>query len=381
MNSIVKLKKKSSLCFNKQIINEFCLKIVFLSMISKLKIIDASTVLAGPSVATFFAELGAEVIKVENPKSLDVTRTWKLKSEDELSDVSAYFSSVNYKKSYLKLNLKQDIDKSKFIDLIRNADILITNFKKGDAVKFGLEDNYLFQLNPKLIHGKISGFGLDSDRVAYDLILQAETGFMSMNGTDSSGPVKMPVALIDVLAAHQLKEGILLALLNRIETGVGKAVHVSLYNAAVCSLMNQASNYLMEHKIPQRIGSLHPNIAPYGEIFETNDKKLVTFAIGSDGHFVKLCHFLGLEYLPDDVKFTSNQKRVENRRELENILSNEILKFNSKEILDWSLEYYVPYGIIKDLADVFSESNAQKMIRIEEIEGKETKRLTSIAFD
>lgn len=349
-------------------------------MISKLKIIDISTILAGPSVATFFAELGAEVLKIENPLQPDVTRTWKLSSEDEFSDVSAYFSSVNYKKKYKKLNLKEADGRERLLNEIKTADILVSNFKRGDSEKFGLQDEVLLEINPRLIHGKISGFGENSNRVAYDLILQAETGFMSMNGTMDSGPLKMPVALIDVLAAHQLKEGILLALLERMETNCGKVVQVSLYDAAVCSLVNQASNYLMENKIPQRIGSLHPNIAPYGEIFKTADGQLLTFAIGSDGHFIRLCHYLGIEYLPDDDRFITNQKRVENRRELERILQKEIEKIDADEILDWSKEYLVPCGKIKNLQEVFDDERTKTFIREEIIDGKLTKRVSNIAF-
>lgn len=345
-----------------------------------LRVIDISTVLAGPSVATFFAELGASVTKIENPRNLDVTRSWKLSSEDENSSISAYFASVNYKKEYLKLNLKNADDRDKFLNLIKKADILISNFKKGDSEKLNIKDELLFELNPKLIHGKINGFGADSDRVAYDLILQAESGFMSMNGTTESGPVKMPVALIDVLAGHQLKEAILLALLERTTTNKGKSIEVSLYDTAICSLANQASNYLMEGKIPKRIGSLHPNIAPYGEIFETSDKKLITFAIGSDVHFVKLCHFLGLEYLPNEEEFSTNQNRVENRKKLAQLIQDEVEKIEAHSILEWMHEYHVPCGKIKDLAEVFEDKNTKKLIREEEIDGKLTKRITSIAF-
>lgn len=349
-------------------------------MFSDLKVIDISTVLAGPSVGTFFAELGASVIKIEHPIVPDVTRTWKLTSEDKLSDVSAYFSSVNFGKKYLQLNLKLEADRLRFLELIKDADILISNFKKGDTEKFNLTDNLLFELNPKLIHGKINGFGKESDRVAYDLILQAETGFMSMNGTKDSGPIKMPVALIDVLAAHHLKEGILIALLERAKTNQGKSVSVSLYDAAVCSLINQASNYLMEGKIPQRIGSLHPNIAPYGELFETQEGDLITFAIGSDGHFVRLCHFLGLEYLPDEEQFSTNQNRVKNRIALAELIQEQVREMETQAILDWGLEFHVPCGKVKDLQEVFSEAKTKDFIREELIDGQLTKRVTSIAF-
>ena len=353
---------------------------VILNMFDSLKVIDLSTVLAGPSVATFFAELGAEVLKIENTSIPDVTRSWKLPTEDKNSTVSAYFSSINYKKKYIQLNLKDKADYQTFLTLIMNADILISNFKKGDEAKLNIEDATLRGINPKLIIGKINGFGTKSDRVAYDLILQAETGFMSMNGTNESGPVKMPVAFIDVLAGHQLKEGLLLALLQREKTGIAKSVTVSLYDAAVCSLVNQASNYLMGNQIPQRIGSLHPNIAPYGEIFTTKEGDLITFAIGNDVHFMKLCSFLNLSETPTDIRFVTNALRVKNRTELQNILQEKINAFPTEVILYKMLAENVPAGKIKNLEEVFSNADAQNLVREELIEGINTKRVTSIAF-
>lgn len=347
---------------------------------SELKIIDLSTVLAGPSVGTFFAELGAEVIKIESPHFPDVTRSWKLPNEEAESEVSAYFSSVNYRKKYHQLDFTNSAHLEQLMELLATADILLTNFKKSSEEKFGLSAEILLEKFPKLIIGKITGFGDDSDRIAYDLILQAETGFMSMNGTPDSGPVKMPVALIDVLAAHQLKEGILVALLDRITTNKGRKVSVSLYDAAISSLANQASNYLMEKQVPKRIGSLHPNIAPYGEIFKTKDEILVTFAIGSDLHFQKFTTLLNLSSYINDKRFISNQNRVKNRVELANILQNEISKGNANEILEHCHKNYIPAARIKDLSEVFQENEAQKLIREEEISGRSTKRVTSIAF-
>lgn len=349
-------------------------------MLNELKIIDASSVLAGPSVATFFAELGAQVTKIEHPKNADVTRSWKLPSEDESSEVSAYFSSINYKKKYIKLDLKQVDDRNTFLQLIEKADILITNFKKDDVDKFGITDEVLFNINQRLIHGKINGYGSESDRVAYDLILQAESGFMSMNGTSESGPVKMPVALIDVLAAHHLKEGILLALYERELSGKGKAISVSLYDAALSSLVNQASNYLMTGKVPQRIGSLHPNIAPYGEIFETKDKAFITFAIGSDAHFEKLCTELDLNELSNITEFSSNQNRVKNRQRLAEIIGQKVKLMDAKPLLDKLNTLNVPAGKIKSLDEVFNDKTAQDLIRTEAIEGITTKRVTSVVF-
>ena len=194
--------------------------------------------------------------------------------------------------------MKNDFNQLKI--LLEDADILLSNFKKGDAEKFGLTWEKLHRAFPGLIHGKISGFGSDSDRVAYDLILQAESGFMAMNGQADGPPTKMPVALIDVLAGHHLKEGVLLALLHKKADNIGVEFEVSLYDAAITSLLNQATNYLMGNVIPTRIGSLHPNIAPYGEIFKTKDGCEITFAIGSNRHFEGLCKMLDLQYLIND---------------------------------------------------------------------------------
>lgn len=348
-------------------------------MLDNIKVVDLSTVLAGPSVGTFLAELGADVIKIEHPNHPDVTRSWKLPQEDNDSQ-SAYYSSINYKKSNLQLDLKNEKHHLEFLAIISNADILITNFKKGDDVKLNITDSVLKKTNSRLIIAKINGYGTESDRVAYDLILQAESGFMSINGTPESGPVKMPVALIDVLAAHHLKEGILFSLYQREKTGKGSSISVSLYDAAVSSLVNQASNYLMTGHIPQRIGSLHPNIAPYGELFTTKDRETITFAIGSNLHFSKLCQALKLDDLIDDARFKNNQDRVINRSALANFIQNKVSTFKSTEILEIFLGQNVPVGKVKNLKKVFEEESAKKLIREEKVDGKTTKRITSVIF-
>ena len=349
-------------------------------MLKGLKVIDLSTVLAGPSVGTFLAELGADVLKIEHPEHPDVTRSWKLPKEKTGNSQSAYFSSINYKKTQAKLNLRDDDDHKEFIKLISSTDILISNFKKGDDVKLNITDSYLLGINPRLIIGKINGYGTSSDRVAYDLILQAESGFMSMNGTQESGPVKMPVALIDVLAAHHLKEGVLLALYQREKTGKGQSVSVSLYDAAISSLVNQASNYLMAGHVPKRIGSLHPNIAPYGELFITKDGATITFAIGSNTHFSKLCQSIGLGSLIEDTRFNDNQSRVMNREKLALLIQDKVGTFDSIVILNLLQSQNVPAGKVKRLDEVFNDESAKSLIREEDVNGIKTKRITSIAF-
>lgn len=345
-----------------------------------LVVIDVSTVLAGPSVATFFAELGAQVVKIENPKIPDVTRSWKLANESQSSSISSYFSSINYKKKYLQIDLKSEEGLTQFYNLVSDADILISNFKFGDEEKLKITEKQIYSINPSLIWGKINGFGAENDRVAYDLILQAETGFMSMNGTKESGPVKMPVALIDILAAHQLKEAILIALYHRKLTNEGKSVSVSLYDAAITSLANQASNYLMSGHIPERIGSLHPNIAPYGEIFETKDKEKITFAIGSQVHFEKLCGIIGYNDLITNSLYKSNAERVKNRQTLYQEMNTRICQLNSNDIIQNCHVNHIPVAKINSLDKVFSKQEAIDLVRSETIDSIDTKRVTQIAF-
>lgn len=347
-----------------------------------LKILELATVLAGPAVGMFFAELGAKVLKIESPEHPDVTRSWKLPSEDKESSVSAYFSSVNYQKHYRFLDFKTESDYRALLDEVKTADLVLMNFKHGDQEKLRITDDRLREENPTLIIGKITGFGSNSDRVAYDLVLQAETGIMSMNGTPQSGPVKMPIALIDVLAAHQLKEGLLIELLNRERTKnySGKTVTVSLYDAAVTSLVNQASNYLMAGYIPRRIGSLHPNIAPYGELFETADGRTITFAIGSNKHFRRLCDFLNIPELAEQDAYATTQNRVKNRTALAEVLAPLIRTHSADKLLAEMIERGVPCGEIKDLAGVFKTKQAQELIREEKIDGVLTRRVSGIAF-
>jgi crotonobetainyl-CoA:carnitine CoA-transferase CaiB-like acyl-CoA transferase len=347
------------------------------TLFHNLKIIDLSTVLAGPSVGTFFAELGARVIKIEHPIHGDVTNTWRLATENPLAP-SAYYSSVNYGKELLKLDFQKAQDYARFLEELSDTDVVLMNFKKGDDTKLKLDPKTLWNHQPKLIIGKITGFGSENDRIAYDLILQAETGFMSMNGTPESGPTKMPVALIDVLAAHQLKEGLLLALLQK--ENKGQLVSVSLYDAAVSSLANQASNYLMAQHVAQPIGSLHPNIAPYGEIFKTLDQKDITFAIGSHAHFEKLCQVLNLSTVLENPLYKENQLRVKNRFLLAKEIQNAVQERAAEELFNALVAIGVPVAIIKNMAEVFNDSAAQALVRAEATQGQITKRVTQLAF-
>lgn len=346
-----------------------------------LLVLDLSSVLAGPSVGSFFAELGARVIKWENLKTHgDVTRSWRLASEDKSTPVSAYYASVNYLKETELVDLQDPHVQNRLRGLLKEADILIQNYKPSDLGKFGLEPEALKNAFPKLIHCHLTGFRSRPERVAYDVVLQAETGFMSMNGTPESGPVKMPVALIDVLAAHHMKEAILFALYRRSETGQGGYFTITLEEAALSSLTNQASNYLMAGAVAERIGSRHPNIAPYGDQFTAADGTELVLAVGSDRQFDQLCDILGIPDLPNDERFSTNARRVQSRTELIRILAEAIQGVDGKHFLETCHTQRIPAGQIKNLQQVFDEPLAKEMVRSEIQEGIHTRRVTSVAF-
>ncbi|MEX1001285.1 MAG: CaiB/BaiF CoA-transferase family protein [Crocinitomicaceae bacterium] len=346
--------------------------------LSNLKVIEVASVLAGPSVGMYFAERGSTVLKIENKRSGgDITRSWKLPAEDKKASLSAYFCSVNWGKQHIFLDLTNENELAVLKKEIGTADILITNFKSGDAQKFGLNFKQVSEINPQIIHGEISGFGKNNERLAYDLILQAETGFMSINGTEDSGPVKMPVAFIDLFAGHQLKEGILEALLERNINKKAYHVEVSLFDSAIASLANQASNYLMTGQLPLRIGSKHPNIAPYGEIFKTRDKKLMVFAIGSDSQFNTLFELLQLEI---SDQFSNNQNRLKNRSELESVIAQEVLKWSAETLYKTLIDKKVPVALIKGIDEVFDQKETSQLILSEDLEGVPTKRVKTSVY-
>lgn len=346
-----------------------------------LKVIELAGVLAGPSVGLFFAELGAKVIKVENPKTNgDVTRSWKLKTENQKSDASAYFWSVNALKEIVYLDITIDSQLQELYKLVSEADIIISNYKHGDDIKLKVDYPTLSTINTELIYASINGFGSDSPRTAYDLILQAETGFMFMNGEPKSKPTKMPVALIDLLAGHQLKEAILIALIKKLKTKKGSHISVSLFDSAIASLANQATNWLIANHLPTAMGSLHPNIAPYGELFDTKDKQQITFAIGSNKQFKELCELIQYQSLATDTKYATNQLRVLNRMTLYSILYNYIQQFNFKDLYNLCLEREIPIGKIRNLKEVFELPEAQAQLLKFKNKNEELTSVSSIAF-
>ena len=348
---------------------------------NQLKIVELASVLAGPAVGMFFAELGAEVIKIENKKTGgDMTRSWKLPSENPTSATSAYYASVNWHKQVYFLDLEDSSDRQTAHELIQNADIVISNYRTAVAQKLGVDYETLSKQHPHLIFAQLNAFDDTSERPAFDVVLQAEAGFMFMNGEEKGPPVKMPVALIDVLAAHQLKEGILLALIRRFQTGQGSYVSTSLFESAVASLVNQATNWLMAGHIPQRMGTQHPNIAPYGDTYVCQDGKTILLAVGTEKQFRSLCQVLQQEGLVQT--YPTNAFRVKNRKTLNEALAKVIVQLKSQEFLTLLEQAGVPAASIRNMQEVFELPAAQALILEEkQADGSVSKRVKTVAFE
>ena len=335
-------------------------------MLDDLLVLELASVLAGPSVGQFFAELGAAVIKVENPRTKgDVTRRWqapRVDDAEESDDRSAYFCCCNSGKQSIAINLSTEAGQDVLHELAGESDVVLASYRPGSAEALGADYETLSAVNPELIYGHVTGYGPDRARAGYDAVIQAESGFMHMNGAADGPPTKLPVALMDVLAAHQLKEGLLVALLSRERDGDGAYVPVSLFQAAVSGLVNQATNWLVAGHSPQRMGSAHPNIAPYGTPYTTADDQSIVLAVGTDRQFAALCEILGRPDLANDPRFATNADRVEHRDALTQILNAQIGRFEAEDFLTALHEHNVPAGKVRDVPAVFDQPTAQAMV-------------------
>jgi crotonobetainyl-CoA:carnitine CoA-transferase CaiB-like acyl-CoA transferase len=328
-----------------------------------LRVLELASILAGPATGQFLAELGAEVIKVENPATGgDPTRGWRLAAEAGAGSVSAYFSCANWGKKSIALDLASSAGRQVVHDLCGSSDIVIASFKPGDDRKLGLDPQTLQGLNERLIYAQISAYGGSDPRPGFDAIIQAESGFTYMNGEADGEAVKMPVALVDLLAAHQLKEAILLALLDRANTGRGRRIHVALLDAALASLANQASNYLVAGVIPRRMGSEHPNIVPYGAIYQLGDGRGLVLAVGTQRQWQALADAIGRTSLTVDPRFADNQARVSNRRLLHDLLSEAFRDLDSASAAQRLRDAGVPFGFVNDMRQAFDQPQAARVL-------------------
>jgi crotonobetainyl-CoA:carnitine CoA-transferase CaiB-like acyl-CoA transferase len=347
--------------------------------LNDLKVIELSNALAGPIAAMFFAELGAEVKKYENRRTGgDVTRRWR--KPDESGAISSYYASVNYGKEILTIDLRKKSEHAKLWSDLRDADLLITNFKPGSAEKLGLGFEELRQAFPSLIIIHLVGYDITTSRPAFDLSIQAETGYMYLNRQPGQMPMKFPFAFTDVMAGYQIRSAALMALYNREKNSDGCYITVSLYQSGIAGLINQASYFLMTGEQPEPLGSLHPTIAPYGEVFESADGRMFTIAIGTDDQFNALTGDLELPDAYDHNQFSSNVLRVKNRELLFGYLSDsfKLLNWNALERL--FLRKNVPFGLVANMNQVFQNQLAKQMIRESEGPEGKIKTVSTVAF-
>lgn len=322
-----------------------------------IRVLDLSRVLAGPWATQLLGDMGAEIIKVEKPDGGDDTRTWGPPFVgDSDQGLSAYFLSANRGKKSVTIDFSKPEGQQIVRDLAQKSDVLVENFKVDGLAKLGLDYATLSKLNPKLVYCSITGFGQSGphkDRAGYDLIVQAMGGLMSVTGAADAEPTKAGVALTDIMTGIYASSAILAALYERKTSGQGQHIDLCLLDVQICTLANQAMNYIVSGNIPARHGNAHPNIVPY-QSFETSSGHIV-IAVGNDSQFVKFCGILGEPSLPNDPRFKTNAVRVHNRIALLDILKRKILAADSKDLLAKLDAAGVPAAPINGLDAVFSD--------------------------
>ncbi|HEY7320207.1 MAG TPA: CoA transferase [Candidatus Binatia bacterium] len=316
-----------------------------------IRVLDLTRVLAGPYCTMFLGDLGAEVVKVEQPGIGDDTRGW---GPPFTGGESAYFLCVNRNKKSVTVDLKSKEGVALLRRLAERADVLIENFRPGAMERLGLGEKELRTINPRLIYASLSGFGADgpmSDAPGYDLIVQAWGGLMSITGPTDGEPSKVGVAIIDLVAGLMLGKSIAAALFAREKLGVGQKIDTSLLEAEVACLINVGSNYLVEGKIPRRWGNAHPSIVPY-QSFKTADGYLV-IGVASEGIWRRFCQAVGRADWAEDSRFEKNSNRVENRSLLIGLLAEIFLSRSTDAWLKLLNSAEVPCAPVQTIDQVF----------------------------
>ena len=336
--------------------------------LSHLRVLDLSRVLAGPWAGQILADLGAEVIKVERPGNGDDTRAWGppfLKDAyGESTGEAAYYLSANRNKQSVTIDFTKPEGQRLVRELAAKSDILIENFKVGGLEAYGLDYASLKALNPRLIYCSITGFGQTgpyAKRAGYDFMIQGLGGLMSLTGRpegdEGAGPVKVGVALTDILTGLYSTVAILAALAHRQEGGAGQHIDMALLDVQVACLANQAMNYLTTGVSPQRLGNAHPNIVPYQD-FPTADGDFI-LTVGNDNQFRKFAEVAGRPEWGDDPRFVSNKQRVANRAVLVPLIRQATVFKTTAEWVSQLEAVGVPCGPINDLAQVFADPQVQ----------------------
>ncbi|WP_296102486.1 CaiB/BaiF CoA-transferase family protein [uncultured Agrobacterium sp.] len=328
-----------------------------------IRVIELARVLAGPWAGQMLADMGADVIKVESPDGGDDTRAWgppfvESKDGDNLS--AAYYHSTNRGKRSITVDLKTEEGRQTVRRLVKTADVVIENFKRGGLEKYGLDYHSLRALNPKLIYCSITGFGQTgpyADFAGYDYIVQGMSGFMSITGEPDGQPMKAGVAVADIFTGIYSVTAIQAALIHTLRTGEGQHIDMALLDVQSAVLANQNMNYLISGRPPVRLGNAHPNISPY-EVVPTADGFLI-LAVGNDGQFKRLCKILGVDAIAEDERYATNKARVAHKLEVRQIVSTETLKWMKRDLLTACESNAVPAGPINSIEEMFADPQVQ----------------------
>jgi len=328
------------------------------------RVIDLSRILAGPWASQMLADLGAEVIKIERPGSGDDTRGWgppyMPDQSGQATTEAAYFHGANRGKQSVCIDMSKPEGQALIRELATGCDVLIENFKVGGLKKYGLDYKSLKSVNPRLVYCSITGFGQTgpyADRAGYDFMIQAMGGMMSVTGETDGSPMKIGVALADVLTGLYAANAIQAALIYQQKTGQGQYIDMALLDVQVATLANQAMNYLATGDSPARLGNAHPNIVPY-QAFQTADGHII-LAIGNDAQFERFCELAGWAELAADTRFSSNSGRVQYRNILVPQIAHIMLQKSSADWLTALNNRGIPCGPINNIEQVFADPQVQ----------------------
>jgi glutaryl-CoA transferase len=337
-----------------------------------IRVIDLSTVLAGPYATMILADLGADVVKIEPPDG-DATRGWGppwVGDETAGTRTAAYYLALNRNKRSLRLDLRADAGRDVLRRLLGGGDVLVENFRPGSLDRLGFDDATIASINPALIHLAITGYGTSgpaADRPGYDFVIQAVGGLMSITGEadeDGGRPMKVGVAISDVVTGLYAAIGVLAGLLAQRDDG--QRVDVSLLGSTLAALVNQAQNAFVTGVSPVRRGNAHPNIVPY-ETFAAADGELAV-AVGSERQWPRFCGALGMPELAADPRFFTNGDRVERRADLRPILA---ARFAERPIAHWGAVLdaaEVPWGAIAEVTQAFASPEAAALDMVVDVE-------------
>ncbi len=318
-----------------------------------IKVLDLTRALAGPYCSMMLGDMGADVLKVEMPRTGDETRAW---GPPFINGESGYFLSVNRNKKGMTLNLKDERGKEILAKLTARSDVVLQNFSPGTLEKLGFDYARMQALNPRIVYCAISGFGQSgpaANKAAYDQILQGLGGLMSITGPVGGPPIKVGVPIADIVSGMFAAYAVMVALFHRERTGLGQMIDTSLLDGQVALLTFQAQRYFITGKAPGWGGNRHPLIAPY-ELFKTKDS-YVNIAVGNDSLWARFCQALGLEQYVADARFRTNPDRLANREALTAIIEERFSQFTTEEIVAILDKVGVPSGAVHNLAEVFAD--------------------------